>query len=573
MEKRKFTELGLAPELIKAVDKMGFEEASPIQTAVIPLILEGRDLVGQSSTGSGKTCAFAIPAVQLADPAIKQTQGLILCPTRELALQVAEEVAKLTLFKRGIRELPVFGGQAYDRQLRGLAAGVQIVIGTPGRVLDHLERGTLKLDALKLLILDEADRMLDMGFRDDIERVVQAAPEKRQLLFFSATMPPPIRAMIKTYSHDPAMVKIESHAHNAPQVEQVYFEVERRSKLEALTRLIDVHDFRYGIVFCSTKVMVDELDEALHTRGYAVDRLHGDMAQTQRDRVMAKFRDRKFEFLIATDVAARGLDVDALEVVFNFDLPNDAEDYTHRIGRTGRAGKSGRAFTFVSGREIYKMQFMIRMAKLRIRRERIPSIDQVEEARESVFFEKIRATLESGKFEKQDRMIDRLIEQGFAPTDISSALISLLRGNEAPPPAAPAASPARVEPARHEAPDFRDEPPRSPFPPHREKPARDLAPPAPPSGRWMRRTGNEEGFTTLALNVGRAHGVTPSDIVGKIAGVTRLTAKALGAIDLLDQESYVDVTDENIELVLNKLPGVMMRGVRLQVRRVDEPVD
>ncbi len=576
MEKRKFTELGLAPELLKAVDKMGFEEASPIQTAVIPLVLEGRDLVGQSSTGSGKTCAFAIPAVQMADAAIKQTQVLILCPTRELALQVAEEVAKLTLFKRGIRELPVFGGQAYDRQLRGLAAGVQIVIGTPGRVLDHIDRGTLKLDSLKLLILDEADRMLDMGFRDDIERVVQAAPEKKQLLFFSATMPPPIRAMIKTYSHDPALVKIESVAHNAPQVEQVYFEVERRSKLEALTRLIDVHDFRYGIVFCSTKVMVDELEESLHTRGYAVDRLHGDMPQTQRDRVMSKFRERKFEFLIATDVAARGLDVDDLEVVFNFDLPNDAEDYTHRIGRTGRAGKSGRAFTFVSGREIYKMQFMIRMAKLRIRRERIPSIDQVEEARESVFFEKIRATLEAGKFEKQDRMIDRLIEQGFAPTDISSALISLLRGAEAPAPAAPAASPARIEPARPAAPDFRDEPPPrapSPFPPHREKPARDSAASAPaPSGRWMRRTGNEEGFSTLALNVGRVHGVTPADIVGKIAGVTRLTAKSLGAIDLLDQESYVDVLDENIELVLNKLPGVMMRGMRLQVRRVDEPV-
>ncbi len=572
MEKRKFTELGLTPELLKAVDKMGFEEASPIQTAVIPLILAGRDLVGQSSTGSGKTCAFAIPAVQLADPAVKQTQVLILCPTRELALQVAEEVAKLTLFKRGIRELPVFGGQAYDRQLRGLAAGVQIVIGTPGRVLDHLERGTLKLDALKLLILDEADRMLDMGFRDDIERVVQAAPEQRQLLFFSATMPPPIRAMIKRYSNEPEMVKIESLAQNAPQVEQVYFEVERRSKLEALTRLIDVHDFRYGIVFCSTKVMVDELDEALHTRGYAVDRLHGDMAQTQRDRVMSKFRDRKFEFLIATDVAARGLDVDDLEVVFNFDLPNDAEDYTHRIGRTGRAGKSGRAFTFVSGREIYKLQFMIRMAKLKIRRERIPSIDQVEEARENVFFEKIRATLEGGKFEKQDRMIDRLIEQGYAPTDISSALIHLLRDGEPGKPSAPAAT--IDTPPPYQAPNFRDEPPaHSPFPPHREKRSRDFAPPsAAPAGRWMRRTGNEEGFTTIAFNVGRMHGVTPADIVGKIAGVTRLTAKAIGAIDLLDQESYVDVSDENLDLVVNKMPGVMMRGVRIQVRRVDPPV-
>jgi ATP-dependent RNA helicase DeaD len=318
--------------------------------------------------------------------------------------------------------------------------------------------------------------------------------------------------------------------------------------------------------------MVDELDESLHTRGYAVDRLHGDMAQAQRDRVMSKFRDRKFEFLIATDVAARGLDVDDLEVVFNFDLPNDAEDYTHRIGRTGRAGKSGRAFTFVSGREIYKLQFMIRTAKLKIRRERIPSIDQVEEARENVFFEKIRATLEEGKFAKQDRMIDRLIEQGFAPTDISSALIHLLRDGEPGKPTAPAAT--LDAPPRYQAPDFRDEPPaRSPFPPHREKRQRSFEQPEAPRGRWLRRTGNEEGFTTIAFNVGRAHGVTPADIVGKIAGVTRLTAKAIGAIDLLDQESYVDVADENLDLVVNKMPGVMMRGMRLQVRRVDAPVD
>ena len=611
MEKRKFAELGLTPELLKAVDKMGFEEASPVQTAVIPLVLAGRDLVGQSSTGSGKTCAFAIPAVQMADPASKKTQVLILCPTRELAVQVAEEVSKLTLFKRGVRELPVFGGQSYDRQLRGLAAGVQIVIGTPGRVLDHIDRGTLKLDGLKLLILDEADRMLDMGFRDDIERVIQAAPEERQVLFFSATIPPPIRALIKRYSKDPAMVKIDAVAHNAPQVEQVYFEVERHSKVEALTRLIDVHDFRYGIIFCSTKVMVDELDEQLHARGYAVDRLHGDMAQVQRDRVMGKFRDRKFEFLIATDVAARGLDVDDLEIVFNYDLPNDAEDYTHRIGRTGRAGKSGRAFTFVCGREIYKIQFMINSAKLKIRRERIPSMDQVEEARDNVFFEKLRSTLDAAEFKKQDRMIDRLLDRGYSPTDIAAALIHLLRNAEpaaaagaatgpakpafAPakpaspskpafvptkPVAAAAEAPARSVPAEAPVRTFAaDAPVRGivaaahPFPNRKAPvaPAPDI--PAPRSGGWVQRTGNEAGFTPIALNVGKLAGVTPADIVGKIAGVTRLSAKSLGAIDLLDNESYVDVADEDVELVLNKLPGIMMRGTRLVVRRVERSAE
>jgi ATP-dependent RNA helicase DeaD len=380
-------------------------------------------VVGQSATGSGKTAAFAIPAIDRVDPKVRGVQVLILCPTRELAVQVAEETGKLAFFKRGVREVPIYGGQSYERQFRALEAGVQIVIGTPGRVMDHMERGTLRLDSLRLVVLDEADRMLDMGFREDIERILSAAPESRQSLFFSATMPRPIQDLIKRFTRDPAWVKIEAQAQNAPRVEQVYFEVDRRSKLEALTRLIDLNDFRYGIIFCSTKVMVDELDEHLHARGYAVDRLHGDISQAQRDRVMAKFRERKFEFLVATDVAARGLDVDDLEVVFNYDLPNDAEDYTHRIGRTGRAGRSGRAFTFVSGREIYKLQSMVRFARLDIRRERIPSLDEVEEARANVSFEKLRGVLEAREFKPHDRMVDRLLDQGYASTDICSALI------------------------------------------------------------------------------------------------------------------------------------------------------
>ncbi|MBP8257910.1 MAG: DEAD/DEAH box helicase, partial [Opitutaceae bacterium] len=322
MEKRPFSELGLSPEVLKAVDKMGFEEASPIQTAVIPLALSGRDIVGQSSTGSGKTAAFAIPAISKVDSHVRAVRVLILCPTRELAVQVSEEVGKLSHFKRGLHSVPIYGGQSYERQFRALAAGVQVVIGTPGRLLDHMERGTLKLDGLRMVILDEADRMLDMGFRDDIERILSAVPGNRQLLFFSATMPRGIQEMIKRYSKDPAWVKIEAVTQNAPKVEQVYFEVERRSKVEVLTRVIDLHDFRYGIIFCSTKIMVDELDDHLHSRGYATDRLHGDMSQAQRDRVMEKFRRRGFEFLVATDVAARGIDLDDLEVVFNFDLPN-----------------------------------------------------------------------------------------------------------------------------------------------------------------------------------------------------------------------------------------------------------
>ncbi len=554
MEKRPFNELGLSAEVLKAVDKLGFEEASPIQTAVIPALLEGRDVVGQSATGSGKTAAFAIPAIERVDPKLKRVQVLILCPTRELAVQVAEEVNKLAAFKRGVMEVPIYGGQPYDRQIRALQAGAQIVIGTPGRVMDHMERGTMRLDELKMVILDECDRMLDMGFRDDIETVMAGTPPGRQSLFFSATMPPAIRGLIKRYTNNPVEVKIQASAQNTPQVEQIYFEVQRRAKVEALTRLIDRYDFRHGIVFCSTKIMVDELDELLHARGYATDRLHGDISQTQRNRVTEKFKRKGFEFLIATDVAARGLDVDDLEVVFNFDLPNDAEDYTHRIGRTGRAGKSGRAFTFVSNREIYKLQSMIRYGKLDIQRGRIPSIDEIEEVKENKFFEKLRTTLEAGEYTRHERTIDRLLEQGHASTEIASALIHLMQGGmaEALPPGSPPVAPSRAESygqqENYETPD------RAPAHDRHEKPAYDRP----------GRTGREQGYVTLFFNVGRKQAITPSDLVGKIAGVTRHPGGIVGAIDLKQRHSLVDVAEAQADDVLQKMAGVRLKGVTLQ---------
>lgn len=578
MEKRPFNELGLSEEILKAVDKMGFEEASPIQTAVIPAILSGSDVVGQSSTGSGKTAAFAIPAIEAVDPKIRAVQVLILCPTRELAVQVAEETGKIAAFKRGVMGVPIYGGQSYERQFRALAAGAQVVIGTPGRVMDHMERGTLKLDKLKLVILDETDRMLDMGFREDIEHVLKSVPDTRQLLFFSATIPRQIQDLIKRYSKDPKWIKIESVAQNAPQVEQTYFEVDRRSKIEALTRLIDVHDFRYGIIFCSTKVMVDDLDEHLHSRGYMTDRLHGDISQAQRDRVMDKFRRRAFEFLVATDVAARGLDVDDLEVVFNFDLPNDAEDYTHRIGRTGRAGKTGLAFTFVSGQEIYKLQSMVRWAKLNVKRGKIPSLDEVEEARTSVFFERIRTALDAKEFKPHDRMIDRLLDQGYASTDICSVLIHLLQGATAgtTKKSAPAvktkeafgqaefgkpgtkATVERITPHKP-APDWAGKKAKPKVAAPAEDGDEDIST---KKSKYERpaRTGKEAGMTTLFFNVGRKQLVTPADIVGKIAGVTRLPADVVGAMDIHQRHLLVDVKDEHARVVMQKLAGIRIKG-------------
>ncbi len=578
MEKRPFSELGISPEILKAVDKMGFEEASPIQTAVIPFGMAGRDVVGQSATGSGKTAAFAIPAIEKVDVAMKKVQVLVLCPTRELAVQVAEEFGKLALFKRGLMEVPIYGGQSYDRQFRALAAGAQVVIGTPGRVMDHMERGTLRLDALKVIVLDEADRMLDMGFREDIEHILKSVPAERQCLFFSATMPHAIQELIKRFTRNPEWVRIEAHAQNAPQVDQIYFEVDRRSKIELLTRLIDLHDFRFGIIFCSTKIMVDELDEHLHARGYSTDRLHGDITQAQRTRVMDKFRRRGFEFLVATDVAARGLDVDDLEVVFNFDLPNDAEDYTHRIGRTGRAGKKGMAFTFVAGRELYKMQNMVHYGRLKIRRERLPSMDEVEEAKGNMFFEKLRATLEEKKFKSHDQMIDRLLEQGYTSTDIASALIHLMQGENAEPakpaPTKPKAEriaanePARAAPAAA-APAAPPAAVRSPHPAKAPGPKPGMSRKEfgmAKTGSYERkpRTGREPGFTPVSFNVGRQHLITPADLVGKIAGVTRLPASIVGAIDIHEDHTQVDVANEHVETVVAKLAGIRVKNQSLK---------
>ncbi len=430
MTPKLFAELGLSEELLKAINKLGFEQAAPIQAAAIPLLLAGQDIVGQSQTGSGKTAAFGIPAVEKVDAGVRAVQVLVLCPTRELAIQVSEEIHKLAFFKRGVNALPIYGGQSYERQFDGLRRGAQIVIGTPGRIMDHLRRGTLRLETVKLVVLDEADVMLNMGFRDDIELILQSVPKERQTVFFSATMPRPIRDLIEKHARTPANVKIEQKAMTVPTVEQVYYEVDRRFKLELLTRLIDIHDLKLGIIFCNTKRMVDDLVDHLEAQGYLADRLHGDMTQAMRDRVMNKFRKSGLEFLVATDIAARGIDVDDVQVVFNYDLPYDGEDYVHRIGRTGRAGREGRAISFVSGRELFQIRNIERYTNTRIQRARVPTMAEVEDARENTFLAKIRAALQAGEARDNQHLIERLLEEGFSSTDIAAACLALLQSVE-----------------------------------------------------------------------------------------------------------------------------------------------
>ncbi|MEO5720117.1 MAG: DEAD/DEAH box helicase [Chthoniobacterales bacterium] len=563
MQKKLFAELGLAPEILKAIERMGFEEASPIQSAAIPVLLEGSDVVGQSQTGSGKTAAFGIPAIQMVDGNLRAPQVLVLCPTRELAVQVAEEIAKLAFFKRGVRELPIYGGQSYERQFRGLSAGAQIIIGTPGRVMDHLERKSLKLDQIKMVILDEADRMLDMGFVDDIKTILRDVPAERQTVFFSATIPRPIAELIKRFTRNPVTVRVDAEALTVPAIEQVYYEVDRRSKLEVLCRLIDLEDVKLAIIFCATKMMVDELTEHLIARGYSADKLHGDMTQAMRERVMGRFRKKKVEFLVATDVAARGLDVDDIEIVFNYDLPHDGEDYVHRIGRTGRAGKAGRAVTFVAGREIYRLENIQRFTKSRIKRERIPTAEEVEGKRASAFAEALRETLAKGEYKRHDELLDRFLAQDYSPTDIASALIHLLGEDKA----------RKGEPIPEDRP--RREYAREPHPLGRERREQtrgdyERRPPAPRPQRGPREeagtVSHEAGMVRLAFNAGRAHEVQPGDFVGVIAGVTAIPKGEIGAIHLQATKSFVDVAEARVDLILKKLNGIQFKGRKLAVR-------
>jgi ATP-dependent RNA helicase DeaD len=615
-----FSELGLSSELLKAIDKLGFEQAAPIQAEAIPLLLQGKDVVGQSQTGSGKTVAFAAPALEKVNVEERATQVLILCPTRELAVQVAEEVHKLALFKRGLHALPVYGGQSYDRQLFGLRQGAHVVIGTPGRIMDHMRRGTLRLNAVKMVVLDEVDVMLNMGFRDDIELILQGTPKERQTVFFSATIPRPIQQLIEKYSREPQNVRIEQRALTVPTVEQVYYEVDRRFKVDLLTRLIDIHDLKLGIIFCNTRRMVDDLVEHLNAQGYSADRLHGEMTQAMRDRVMNRFRNSALEFLVATDVAARGIDVENIEVVFNYDLPYDGEDYVHRIGRTGRQGRSGRAISFASGREVFQIRNIERYTNMRIQRGRPPTVGEVEEARANTVLDKIRATLKSGEYKRQDQLVERLLEEGFSSTDIASALLHHLQGGDGAPAGkvAPeqAPSPANVPGFRHAGGRRLEQRPvpnrdegasrrnaAGPLPRKEPaRPARDVFPvqearresdsrkppqagtgaPKHPQATHARVESRvkvherskfqvsvrpvQESQTRLFMNVGAEMGISEGDIIEAILGATGLPRETIGKVDVRERHVFIDVASERAQGIVAKLNRSQIKGRKAKVK-------
>ena len=426
MEKSGFKELNLSKEILKAVTDMGFEEATPIQVQSIPYLLKGKDLIGQAQTGTGKTAAFGIAALERIDPQSKKIQAVVLCPTRELAIQVAEELKKLSKYMTGVEILPIYGGQPIDRQIRALKKGAQIIIGTPGRVMDHMQRRTLKMDGVKMVILDEADEMLDMGFREDIEIILEKIPEQRQTILFSATMPRPILDLTKKYQDNPQLIKLVHKEMTVPNVEQFYFEVKSQAKPEVLSRLIDLYDLKLSLVFCNTKKRVDELVDNLKARGYLVEGLHGDMQQKQRDSVMSKFRRREIEILVGTDVAARGIDIGDIDAVFNYDIPADDENYVHRIGRTARAGKAGHAFTFATGREVYRIRGIQKFTKTKIIAQKIPSISDVEEIRTNVILEKVKGTVDAGHLGEYSNLVEKLNQEDYSSLDVAAALLKIV---------------------------------------------------------------------------------------------------------------------------------------------------
>ena len=524
METTKFEVLDLNPNILRAIEEMGFEEMSPIQAKAIPVLLEGKDVIGQAQTGTGKTAAFGIPLLQRVNPKDKHLQAIVLCPTRELAIQVAEEVRKLANFMHGIKILPVYGGQEISKQIRSLKSGVQIIIGTPGRVMDHMRRKTVKFDTVNTIILDEADEMLNMGFREDIETILSQIPEERQTVLFSATMPGPILEIARTYQKHAETIRVVKRELTVPKIEQYYYEVTQRNKEDVLSRLLDMYNPKLSLVFCNTKKQVDELTSALQGRGYFAEGLHGDLKQQQRDRVMHSFRNGRTEILVATDVAARGIDVDDVEAVFNYDVPQDDEYYVHRIGRTGRAGREGRAFTLVVGREIYKLKDIMRYCNTKVKVQPIPSLNDVTAVKADKILDRLVDTIQNEDLAKYIDMIEERLNEGdYTSLDIAAAFLKMSMGEDI----------TKAEDLKNIE-DFGD-------------------------------TGAEIGMVRLFINLGKKQNVKPGDILGAIAGETGMPGKLIGSIDMYDKYTFVEVPREYASDVIQVMKTAKIKGKSINI--------
>lgn len=564
-----FSDLGISNEILKAVEDMGYTHPSPIQAQSIPLLLQGRDVIGQAQTGTGKTASFAIPIIDQVDVEFNKPQALILCPTRELAVQVEGEIVKLSKYKRGLSSTCIYGGESIDRQIKSLKKGVQIVVGTPGRIMDHMDRGTLKLDHVGIIVLDEADEMLDMGFREDIENILSECPEERQTVFFSATMAKPILDLTKKFQDNPEIVKVLRKELTVENISQVYYEVKPSLKLELMSRLINLNQFTLSVIFCNTKKTTDEVTEELLARGIQAEALHGDLSQAQRTKVMGKFRKGHVSVLVATDVAARGIDVDNVEAVFNFDLPLDEENYVHRIGRTGRAGKSGTAISFVTGRkDMFRLKDLEKFIKTSINKMSPPSVADLIELKKQQLIKDIYRQLnkeENNSF--YEDTIGQMLTEGLSLDQIVLGLTKI-----------------QLAEAVHEMEEQnfsldlgRDR--------ERERGGRERDR---DGGRGRDREGGRErdrgrskerdrgaraekrgsrekgvrepGMARLFINLGKKDRVRPNDIVGAIAGETGVPGRSIGGIDIFDNFSFVDVPSKDADHIIKVMKNNTIKG-------------
>lgn len=525
----KFEEMNIDPLIERAVSDLGYEEATPIQSRAIPEALAGKDILGQAQTGTGKTAAFAIPVLQHIDPSDKHIQAIVICPTRELALQVAGEFRKLAKYMHDVKLLPVYGGQDIVKQIKSLRQGVQIIVGTPGRIMDHMRRKTAKFDHVTQVVLDEADEMLDMGFRDDIETILSEVPDERQTMLFSATMPKPIRELAGKFQHNAENIQIAKKELTVENIDQYYFEVRRDRKPEVLSRVLDVYNPELTVIFCNTKMETQEVANELQERGYFAEGLHGDLKQAQRDLVMQNFRSGRTEILVATDVAARGIDVSGVDLVVNYDLPQDDEYYVHRIGRTGRAGKSGLAVSFVTGREIIKLKEIMRYCHTKILLKPVPTLDDVTNTRVNYIFDKIASCIEEEDLSKMSELIeDKVNENDYTTLDVAGAFLKLYLDSK----------------MGNSTDSGEDD-----------------------SDYSINEDDYSDGNVRLFINIGKKDHVRPGDILGAIAGESGISGKLVGEIKMHDEFTFVEVPAEYGNAVLQAMKHAKIKGKKINIER------
>lgn len=553
-----FAEMGLAAPLLKSIQDIGYETPSPIQAASIPLLLEGKDIIGQAQTGTGKTAAFALPLMSRIDVTKKTPQLLVLAPTRELAIQVAEAFQTYARHIDGFHVLPIYGGQAYDGQLRQLRRGVQVVVGTPGRVMDHIRKGTLKLDDLQALVLDEADEMLRMGFIDDVEWVLEHTPPTRQIALFSATMPSVIRRVATKYLTDPSEIKIASKTATATTISQKYWRVSGLHKLDALTRILEMQSFDAMLIFVRTKSATVELAEKLTARGYACDALNGDISQQLRERTVEKLKNGKLDILIATDVVARGLDVERISCVLNYDIPYDTESYVHRIGRTGRAGRSGEAILFVSAREQRMLRMIENATRQKIEPMSLPSAKDINSKRVDRFKQQISETMDNSDLSLyMDLLSEYQHEHDSDPLHIAAALASIVQGE----------TPLFLSEKEFKGPaEFTEGDSRGGRGRDRDR-----------DGGKRRERGRrgdtpQGDMQRYSLSVGREHGVKPGNIVGAIANEANIDSKFIGQIEIQENTTLIDLPAGMPKNVTDMLKRTVVCGQKLNLKKSNEEI-